>query len=83
MKALKQFSLHVHIGRLTAFIISQVDTAPAGSVIMISCPPTMVNACWGGLTTRRSQIRNVAGTIISGRCRDLDEIRGIKFPVNK
>ncbi|VUC27065.1 unnamed protein product [Clonostachys rosea] len=58
-----------------------VDSAPAGSVILVSCPPGMIQSCWGGLTSRRAQIRGIAGTIVDGRIRDLEELRDLEYPV--
>ena len=39
------------------------------------------NAVWGGLMTAGAQARDVAGVVISGRCRDLEEHRAAGFPV--
>ncbi|KAF9813633.1 hypothetical protein IEO21_05465 [Rhodonia placenta] len=58
-----------------------VDTAPAGSVIVIDAPPETKNAVWGGLMTAGAKARGALGVIISGRCRDLAEHRGVGFPV--
>ncbi|KAH9485566.1 4-hydroxy-4-methyl-2-oxoglutarate aldolase [Psilocybe cubensis] len=58
-----------------------VDTAPAGSVIVIDAPPEAKSAVWGGLMTAGAQARGVTGVVISGRCRDLAEHRALGFPV--
>jgi len=58
-----------------------VDTAPAGSVIVIDAPPQAKSAVWGGLMTAGAQARSAVGVIISGRCRDLAEHRASNFPV--
>ncbi|GJE97763.1 RraA-like protein [Phanerochaete sordida] len=58
-----------------------VDTAPAGSVIVIAAPPQVKNAVWGGLMTAGAQSRGAQGVVISGRCRDLAEHRSANFPV--
>ncbi|KAF9567961.1 RraA-like protein [Agrocybe pediades] len=58
-----------------------VDTAPAGSVIVIDAPPDAKSAVWGGLMTAGAQARGTTGVIISGRCRDLAEHRELGFPV--
>ncbi|EPQ57202.1 RraA-like protein [Gloeophyllum trabeum ATCC 11539] len=58
-----------------------VDTAPSGSVIVISAPPQTKNAVWGGLMTAGAQSRGALGVVISGRCRDLSEHRSSNFPV--
>ncbi|KAF8222925.1 RraA-like protein [Tricholoma matsutake] len=58
-----------------------VDTAPAGSIIVIDAPSQAKNAVWGGLMTAGAQARSVNGVVISGRCRDLAELRALQFPV--
>jgi regulator of RNase E activity RraA len=78
-----------------------VDTAPAGSIIVIDTPsrsvflpcsmylvphvhltlPEAKNAVWGGLMTVGAQARSAIGVIVSGRCRDLAELRALQFPV--
>ncbi|KAI0744205.1 RraA-like protein [Daedaleopsis nitida] len=58
-----------------------VDTAPAGSVIVINAPDRVKNAVWGGLMTAGAQSRGALGVVISGRCRDLAEHRDAAFPV--
>ncbi|PPQ68037.1 hypothetical protein CVT25_014498 [Psilocybe cyanescens] len=58
-----------------------VDTAPAGSAIVIDAPPEAKSAVWGGLMTAGAQARGATGVIISGRCRDLAEHRAQGFPV--
>ncbi|KAJ7462247.1 ribonuclease E inhibitor RraA/Dimethylmenaquinone methyltransferase [Mycena galericulata] len=58
-----------------------VDTAPAGSVIVIDAPQQAQNAVWGGLMTAGAIARSAVGVVISGRCRDLAEHRALEFPV--
>jgi regulator of RNase E activity RraA len=74
-----------------------VDAAPAGSVAVISVPPSkyddhfndsylifltdVKSAAWGGLMTAGAQFRGVHGVVIDGRARDLVEHRAAGFPV--
>ncbi|CAA7261742.1 unnamed protein product [Cyclocybe aegerita] len=58
-----------------------VDTAVAGSVVVIDAPPEAKSAVWGGLMTAGAQVRGATGVIISGRCRDVGEHRALGFPV--
>ncbi|KAF8973062.1 ribonuclease E inhibitor RraA/Dimethylmenaquinone methyltransferase [Flammula alnicola] len=58
-----------------------VDTAPAGSVVVVDAPSEAKSAVWGGLMTAGAQARGATGVIISGRCRDLSEHRALGFPV--
>ncbi|KAJ7593946.1 ribonuclease E inhibitor RraA/Dimethylmenaquinone methyltransferase [Mycena floridula] len=58
-----------------------VDTAPAGSIIVIDAPRETPNAVWGGLMSAGAQSRSATGVVISGRCRDTAEHRALGFPV--
>ncbi|KAJ7346572.1 ribonuclease E inhibitor RraA/Dimethylmenaquinone methyltransferase [Mycena albidolilacea] len=58
-----------------------VDTAPAGSVIVIDAPREAQNAVWGGLMSAGAIARSAVGVVISGHCRDLAEHRALGFPV--
>ncbi|KFX90835.1 hypothetical protein V490_06247 [Pseudogymnoascus sp. VKM F-3557] len=57
-----------------------IDSIPTGAVVFISSPKT-VNAVYGGLMSNRAQVSGAVGTIVDGRIRDLDEHRGLGFPV--
>jgi regulator of RNase E activity RraA len=59
----------------------EIDSVPAGSVIFISSPKT-VNAVYGGLMSHRAQISGAVGTVVDGRVRDLQEHRGLGYPVS-
>ncbi|KAJ7703237.1 RraA-like protein [Mycena rosella] len=58
-----------------------VDTAPAGSCIVIDAPQQAQNAVWGGLMSAGAIARSAVGVVISGNCRDLAEHRASNFPV--
>ncbi|MBW0499001.1 hypothetical protein O181_038716 [Austropuccinia psidii MF-1] len=58
-----------------------VDAAQKDSVIVISSPPNLKNAVWGGLMTARAKVKQVKGVVIDGRCRDLAEHKEAAFPV--
>ncbi|KAJ1304415.1 hypothetical protein OPQ81_005563 [Rhizoctonia solani] len=58
-----------------------VDAAPPGSIAVISVPPNVKSAAWGGLMTAGAQFRGVRGVVIDGRARDLIEHRAAGFPV--
>lgn len=61
--------------------VHHVDCAERGSVIVISTPFGTENAVWGGIMSTRAKILDVAGVVIEGNCRDLNEIRDIGVPV--
>lgn len=58
-----------------------IDTAPAGTVIVIDAPPTAKNAVWGGLMSAGAKTRQTLGVVISGRCRDVQELDSLGYPV--
>ena len=43
----------------------------------------MINACYGGLMSKRANHLGAAGTVIDGRLRDLQEHRDLEYPVSK
>ena len=52
-----------------------------GDVIVIANRGRTDVSTWGGITSTAAKIKGLAGTIIDGACRDIDEIRSIDFPV--
>lgn len=58
-----------------------VDSAPAQSIVCISTPAGTTSANWGGLMGARAKFLQVKAAVIDGRCRDIEELRGQKFPV--
>ncbi|KIN05084.1 hypothetical protein OIDMADRAFT_50907 [Oidiodendron maius Zn] len=57
-----------------------IDSIPSGAVLFISSPKT-VNAVYGGLMSHRAQVSGAVGTVVDGRIRDLQEHRGLNYPV--
>lgn len=74
-------------GPTTEFVPPQhaldlIDTAPAGSVVVIALPGDPDVAVWGGLMTAGSFARGLAGAILDAGVRDVYEIRrDYDFPV--
>jgi regulator of RNase E activity RraA len=60
----------------------QIDSVPAGCVIVISSPFNMSNAVYGGLMSTRARAIGAVGTVVDGRFRDLDEQRALDYPVS-
>jgi 3-hexulose-6-phosphate synthase/6-phospho-3-hexuloisomerase len=59
--------------------VEAIESAPPGSVIVIDAggvPP----AVWGELASESCLQRGVAGVVIDGAIRDVDDIRRMKFP---
>ena len=57
-----------------------IDSAQEGDVITIDNGGHQVST-WGGIASFAAQQRGVAGLIVDGGVRDLDEIRDFNFPV--
>ncbi|RUS22328.1 RraA-like protein [Endogone sp. FLAS-F59071] len=58
-----------------------VDAAPSDCIMVISAPPNVKNAVWGGLMAAGAKTRGVRGVVVDGRVRDLAEQREDGFPV--
>jgi 3-hexulose-6-phosphate synthase/6-phospho-3-hexuloisomerase len=60
--------------------VEAIDLAKKGDVIVIYNESKDV-ACWGGLATLSSLNKGVAGVVIEGAVRDLDEIEDLGLPI--
>jgi 4-hydroxy-4-methyl-2-oxoglutarate aldolase len=56
-------------------------TMQAGQMVVFDLDGAQDAACWGGLASRLALRRGVAGTVVWGACRDVDEIRELRYPV--
>jgi 4-hydroxy-4-methyl-2-oxoglutarate aldolase len=65
----------VHLG------VRAIESAAPGDVIVIDNAGRAGMGSWGGLLTLSASLRHVAGVITDGACRDVDEARGLAFPV--
>ena len=64
-----------HLG--TAAIMA----ASEGNIIVVENGGRLDVAGWGGLLSTAAKLRGIAGVIIDGACRDIDESREGEFPV--
>lgn len=55
------------------------DTIPSDSVVFISQPKGLLNACWGGLMSTRASKLGAAGVVIDGRFRDINEHQSLNM----
>jgi 4-hydroxy-4-methyl-2-oxoglutarate aldolase len=60
---------------------SAVMAASPGDVIVIDHQGRDDAAGWGGILSTAADARDVAGVIVDGACRDVDEARDLGFPV--
>ena len=58
-----------------------IEAAQAGDVIVLEQRSGVDAACWGGNLSLAAQLRGVAGVVIDGPARDVDEARGYVFTV--
>jgi len=63
------------------FAIGQViDSAKRGEAIVIDLGGHRVSS-WGGLASASARLKGIAGVVVDGAVRDVDEIRAMKYPV--
>ena len=58
-----------------------IDVCRPGDVLVIDCRRSEDTAFWGENMTLSALHRGVAAVVIDGACRDVEEIRKLKFPV--
>ena len=60
--------------------VEAIDLAGPENVIVIYNGSRYIS-CWGGLATQSCKMKGVAGVVIDGAVRDLDEIREMDYPI--
>ena len=68
-------------GKIPPLEKHHVDSSPSESIVVISVPPNVTTANWGGLMSTRAIAMNLKGVILDGRARDIEEHREMNFPV--
>jgi 4-hydroxy-4-methyl-2-oxoglutarate aldolase len=58
-----------------------IGVAQAGNVIVVANDGRVGMGSWGGMLTLAAMQKGVAGVVLDGSCRDLDEQREHRFPV--
>lgn len=58
-----------------------IEASNPGDIVVCEQRTGLDAACWGGNLTIAAQMRGVAGAIIEGPARDIDESRQLGFPV--
>lgn len=54
---------------------------PAGSILVVDAGGYVDRAVWGGILSLAARARGVAGVVIDGAVRDIDEIRELDLPL--
>jgi 4-hydroxy-4-methyl-2-oxoglutarate aldolase len=57
-----------------------IDNADPGSIVVIGAYGDVSSACWGGLMTIRAHFRGIAGLVVDGCVRDVQELQELGFP---
>ncbi|MGE0060304.1 MAG: RraA family protein [Dehalococcoidia bacterium] len=57
-----------------------IEAAAGGEVIVIE-NPRLDAAGWGGILSAAAKVKGVAGVVVDGAARDIDEARELEFPV--
>jgi 4-hydroxy-4-methyl-2-oxoglutarate aldolase len=58
-----------------------IEAASAGDVIVVDNNGRTDVAAWGGLLSLAAKTKNLAGVLVDGAARDVDESREMQFPV--
>ncbi len=58
-----------------------IEAAKSGDVIVVEQRDIADAGAWGGVLSNAAQVRGVAGAIVEGPARDIDEAHEIEFPV--
>jgi 4-hydroxy-4-methyl-2-oxoglutarate aldolase len=64
-----------------AAVLRAVDRAKKGDVLVIDAGGSERVTGLGGTSSLAAKTRGLAGAVLNAACRDLDEIRAVKFPV--
>ena len=64
-----------------ALEIGLVDDLKPGDIVVAACGKTGRIAPWGGLLSTAATVRRAAGAVMDGFVRDINQIRGLEFPV--
>ena len=76
----KAVTVHT-IGGDWAKPVEAIDTAKEGEIIVINNDGVTKVAPWGELATLSCVQKGIAGVVIDGAVRDVDDIRAMKFPL--
>lgn len=58
-----------------------IDDVPPGSVVLLAAGGRTTFTVWGGLLSRVAVRRLLAGTVVDGCCRDVDETLRLGYPL--
>lgn len=65
----------VHLG------IRAIEAARPGDVVVVDNGGRLDTSCWGGILANGAHLKGLAGVVVDGACRDVDDYVEIGFPV--
>lgn len=71
----------MHSGAPRHLGTTAIELARSGDVIVVEQRTGIDAGSWGGILTLGAKVRGIAGVIVDGPVRDIDEARGYGFPV--
>jgi 4-hydroxy-4-methyl-2-oxoglutarate aldolase len=60
--------------------VGAIEASEPGDVIVVDNEGRVAMGAWGGLLTAAAREQGVAGVVVDGACRDVDEVRTLGFP---
>lgn len=64
-----------------AGVLRAIDRAQAGDVLVVDAGGSPRVTALGGTSSAGAKRRGLAGVVLNAACRDIDEVRAMKFPV--
>lgn len=61
--------------------VNAIETAKPGDVILVDNGGRLDTSCWGGILANGAKYKGVAGVVIDGACRDVDDFVEADFSV--
>jgi len=61
--------------------VNAIHSADEGDIIVIDNGGRLDTSCWGGILANGAKQKGVAGVVIDGACRDIDDCVEVAFPV--
>jgi 4-hydroxy-4-methyl-2-oxoglutarate aldolase len=68
-------------GSVSHLCASAIDASGPSNVIVVEQSTGIECACWGGILSNAARVRGIAGVILEGLARDVDEALQIDFPI--
>ncbi len=60
--------------------VMAIEAAEQGDIIVIDNGGRLDTSCWGGILANGAKMKGVAGIVVDGAVRDLDDIMDVDFP---